>query len=88
MRRQPVEHTVHVTGADRIEAVRRFVEHQQPRPGQQRGGEPETLAHPEREAADAVVGDVGEPDLLQRVTDAVGAVAAQGEPARRGSAGP
>ena len=71
------QHAMHVTGADRVEAVRRFVEHQQPRPGQQRGGEPEPLAHPEREAADAVVRDVGEPDLLQRVVDAVGAVASQ-----------
>ena len=77
MRRQPGQHTVHVTGAGRIEAVRRFVEHQQPRPGQQRGGKPETLSHPEREAANAVVRDIGEPDLLQRVADAVGAVAPQ-----------
>ena len=68
---------VHVPGAGRVQAVRRFVEHQQPRPGQQRGGKPETLPHPEREAAHAVVRDVGEPDLLQRVVDAVGAVAPQ-----------
>ena len=76
MRRQPGQHPMHVTGAGRIEAVRRFVEHQQPRPGQQRGGEPETLSHPERETANAVVRDIGEPDLLQHVADAVGAVAA------------
>jgi hypothetical protein len=66
-----------VTGAGRIKAVRRFVEHQQPRPSQQRGRKPETLSHPEREAANAVVRDIGEPDLLQRVADAVGAVAPQ-----------
>ena len=46
-RRQPGQHTVHVTGAGRIKAVRRFVEHQQPRLCQQRGGKPETLSHPE-----------------------------------------
>ena len=38
--------------------------------GEQRGGQPEPLAHPQREAPDPVVGDVGEPDLLQRVVDA------------------
>jgi hypothetical protein len=77
VRRQPGQYTVHVTGAGRIKAVRRFVEHQQPRPGQQRGGQTETLAHPEREAANAVVGNIGEPDLLQRIADAVEAVAPQ-----------
>ena len=77
LRRQPRQHTVHVTAAGWIEAVRRLVEHQQPRPGQQRGGEPEALSHPEREAAHAVVCDIGEPDLLQRVADAVGAIAPQ-----------
>ena len=46
-RRQPGQHAVHVTSAGGIKAVRRFVEHQQPRPGQQRGGKPETLSHPE-----------------------------------------
>jgi hypothetical protein len=68
---------VHVPLAGRIEAVRRLVEHQQPRPGQQRGGKAETLSHPEREAADAVVGHVCEPDLPQHITDPVGAVPAQ-----------
>jgi hypothetical protein len=76
-RRQPGQDPVHVPGAGRVEAVRRLVEHQQPGPGQQRGGKPETLPHPEREAAHAVVRDVGEPDLVQRVGDAVVDVAAQ-----------
>ncbi len=38
---------VDVTGAGRIKAVGRFVEHQQPRSRQQRGGKPETLSHAE-----------------------------------------
>ena len=71
-RGQPGQHAVHVTGAGRIKAVGRFVEHEQSRPGQQRGGKPETLSHPEREAPHAVVRDIGEPDLLQRVADTVG----------------
>ena len=56
--------------AGRVQAVGRLVEHEQPRPGQQRGGQPEPLAHAEGEAADPVVGDVGEPDLLEHVVDA------------------
>lgn len=54
----------------RVEAVGGFVQHEQPRPGQQCGGEPEPLAHAEGEAAGPVVGDVGEPDLVEHVVDA------------------
>jgi len=65
-----------VSGPGRVEAVGRLVQDQQSRRGQERRGEPQPLPHPEREAADAVVGDVGEPDLLERLADAVGAVPA------------
>ena len=63
VRGEPGEDAVHVLLAGRVQAVGRLVEHQQPRPGEQRGGQPEPLAHAEGEAADLVVGDVGEPDL-------------------------
>ena len=67
---RPGEHPVDTWFlAGRVEAVRRLVEHQQARPGQQRGGQPETLSHPEREAPDAVVRDVGEPDLTEYLVD-------------------
>ena len=66
-----------MTGTDRIKAIRRLVEDQQPRLGQQRSGQAQTLAHPQRKAANAVVGDRGEPDLVQRIADAVDAVAPQ-----------
>jgi hypothetical protein len=47
VRRQPGEDPVHVPGAGWVEAGRRFVEHQESRRGQQRGGKTETLAHSE-----------------------------------------
>ncbi|BBJ41332.1 hypothetical protein SSPO_040500 [Streptomyces antimycoticus] len=60
---------MHVPLARRVEAVGRFVEHEQPGLGQQGGGEPESLAHAEGEAAGTVVGDVGETDLGEDVVD-------------------
>jgi hypothetical protein len=54
-------------------SVGRLIEDEQSRLGEQGGGQPEPLAHPERETADAVVGDIDEPDLLKRVADASGA---------------
>lgn len=53
----------------RIEAVGRFVEHEQPGLGEQGGGETESLTHAEGEAAGTVVGDIGEPDLVEHVVD-------------------
>lgn len=55
--------------AGRVEAVGRFVEHEQPGLGEQGGGEPEPLTHAEGEAAGLVVGDIGEPDLVEHVVD-------------------
>lgn len=79
VRREPVEDAVHVLLAGWVEAVGRFVEHEQPRLHEQRGAEAEPLAHTEREAARPVVRDVGESDLVEHVVDSRGAavVAAQ-----------
>lgn len=55
--------------AGRVEAVGRLVEHQQPRLGEQGGGQPEPLTHAQGETAGPVVGDIGEPDLVERVVD-------------------
>jgi hypothetical protein len=55
--------------AGRVEAVGRFVEHQQPGVGEQGRGEPEPLTHAEGEAPHPVVGDIGEPDLAEYVVD-------------------
>ena len=70
---EPGDDAVHVALAGGVQAVGRLVEDEQSRCGEQRGGQPEPLAHTQRESPEAVVGDVGEPDLLQRVVDARGA---------------
>ena len=69
VRRELGEDAMHVPLACRVEPVDRLVQHEQPRPGEQRGGKPEPLTHPERKAAHSVVGDVGEPDLLEDLVD-------------------
>ncbi|WP_460061079.1 hypothetical protein [Streptomyces sp. YKOK-I1] len=54
-------------------------------PGEQRGGEPQPLAHAEGEAAGLAVGDIGEPDLVEHVIDPGGPrvqAAQPGEPVR------
>lgn len=61
---------MHAGEARRAGAGGGLVEDEQPRPDQQGGGEPETLAHPGGEAADHVVGGAGEPGLGQDVLDA------------------
>ena len=61
---------VYVVLAGRVQTVGRLVQDQQPRHGQQRGGESQPLAHAKREAPDPVVGDVGESDLMQHLVDA------------------
>ena len=58
-----------------VEAVHRLVEQQRRRVAEQRGRDAEALRHAEREAADAAVGDVGEPDLLEHLVDAAAAAA-------------
>ncbi len=60
---------MHVSLPGRIKPVGGFVEHEQPGSGEQGGGEPEPLPHTEGEAAGLVVGDIGEPDLVEHVVD-------------------
>lgn len=60
---------MYVSFAGRVEAVGGFVEHEQPGLGEQGGRESEPLAHAEGEAAGLVVGDIGEPDLVEHVVD-------------------
>ena len=51
----------------RVERADRLVEDQQPRPGHERLGDPEALAHAARVAGDPSPGGIGEPDLLERL---------------------
>ena len=53
-----------------IETVDRLVEHQHGRVAEQRGGDAEPLAHPQREAADAAIGGDVEPDDAEHLVDA------------------
>jgi hypothetical protein len=53
-----------------IEPVCRLVEHQQPRPAQQRAGDAQPLAHAERVAADPAAGRSRELDLLEHLVHA------------------
>ena len=52
-----------------VETVDRLVEQQRCRVAEQRGGDAEPLAHPEREPAGAAVGDVGEADEVEDLVD-------------------
>ena len=52
-----------------VEAVGRLVEDQRVRVAEERGGEPEPLAHAEREPADAPPGHLGQPDHRQHLVD-------------------
>ena len=52
-----------------IEAVGGLVQHQQPRPAQERGGQAQALAHPQRVGADRTSSDVGQADPFQRGPD-------------------
>jgi hypothetical protein len=51
------------------ESVRGFVQQQHGWVTEQRGGDSEPLAHPQRERADALVRDVGQPDELDQLVD-------------------
>jgi hypothetical protein len=61
---------VHVVLAGRIQTVGRLVKHQQPRHGEQCGGESQPLAHAQGEAPHPVAGDIGESDLMEHLVDA------------------
>ncbi|CAL2066229.1 hypothetical protein GPN2_13955 [Streptomyces murinus] len=69
VRREPVQDTVHMPLARRVEAVGGLVQDEQPGPGEQGGGEPEPLPHAEREAAHPVVGDLAQTDLGEHFPD-------------------
>ncbi len=84
LRGEPVENTVHVSLSGRIKAVGGFVEHEQPGSGEQGGGEPEPLPHAEGETAGLVVGDIGEPDLVEHVVDPRGPRVLAPEAGQRG----
>jgi hypothetical protein len=56
--------------AVRIEAVLGLVEHEDLRLGEQGTGEAEALPHALRESADAALGRVREPDLVEHCEDA------------------
>jgi hypothetical protein len=74
---------MHLPFSGRVEPVGRSSITSSPRPGQQCGSEPEPPAHAEGEAANPVVGDVGEPDLVEHVGDGE----AQQEPEQSGLPG-
>ena len=67
--REPAHELTHVAHPGRVEPGRRLVEQQQLRLPQQRGGDPEALAHPVRVAADAVLGPVAQLDQLEHLLD-------------------
>ncbi len=71
-----------------VEAVGGLVEHEQARLGEQGGGEAEPLPHSEGEATRLVVGDVGEPDLLEDVVDARRRCVATAQAGQRGEVAP
>jgi hypothetical protein len=70
----------HVADPRRIEAVGRFVEHQQTRATQQAGGNPEPLPHAVGVAADLVVGPIDEVDDVEHLRNEVGPDAAVQQP--------
>ena len=69
-----------VDPADRVQRAGRLVEDDELRPGHQRDRQPEPLLHALGEAADPVVGAVGQPDQRQALALLVG-----GHPRRRAS---
>ena len=82
----------HVAHPGRVEPGRRLVEQEQPRLAQQRGGDPEPLAHAVRVAADPVLRPVAQLDELEHLVDPGARAAARrsrraaaGSAARRGT---
>ena len=55
--------------ADRVERRRRLVEQDQLGIAEQCDGQAETLLHPLREAADRVVGAIGQTDMFEGIAD-------------------
>src|SRR5215472_14664564 len=63
------KHPVDVVLACRVQSVDRLVKDQQPGARQQRGGQPQPLAHAQGEAPDPVISDISEPDLAEYLVD-------------------
>jgi hypothetical protein len=67
---EPPNHGPELVDPGRIESVRRLVEDQKLRVGEQAAGDPESLAHPERVALHALVRSLREPRARQGSVDA------------------
>ena len=68
--REPLQQVAHPVDALRVEPVDRLVEHHRVRVAEERRGDPEPLAHPERELARALLRDLVEPDEVDQLVDA------------------
>ena len=79
-RDEAADHVAELVDAGRVEPVRRLVEDQQLRVGEQAASDAESLAHPERVALHALVRAVGEPDAGERAVDASRALPARARP--------
>ncbi len=77
--RQPAEQRGHRDGIRAVEAGRRLVGEQEPRPRRDRAGDGDALALAGREPRDALLRALGEPDGLERLERAPGAEAADRE---------
>ena len=66
------EHISHPPNSFRVESVCGLIENHCVRIAKQNRCEPEALAHAEREAADAPLGDFGEADQLEHFVDSCG----------------
>ena len=67
---QHTEQLTHPAHPRRVQSVRRLVQHHDSGVAEQGGGEPETLTHAERIAADPAIGRAGEPGDIEQRTDA------------------
>ena len=66
---QRTHETAHFARSLRVEAVRRFIEHEQVARAEQRIGDAETLFHPQRIGTHFLAGGMAEPDPFQGIVD-------------------
>ena len=81
---ETADQRAHVAHPGRVEAGRGLVEDQQARAAQQRGGDPEPLAHAVRVAADLVLGAGAELDDVEHLVDPRGGTARGPSTVQRG----
>ena len=81
---QPDEELAQVPDPVRVQAVARLVQHQQPRPADQRAGQAQPLPHAQRVGLDRPAVHPAQADLLQRLVDAAPPGAPGRPPARTG----